>query len=109
MKQDTKNQIHSWLALGAIMFCMAALILMNVRCASLKYGLDKEYVNGLKAPYYVGTQVNAHKAMSDHGTLPALIDIIPSGIADTGLLPWYLGLYWWQDETVLPGPYKKDN
>ena len=103
MKESTKTALMAWVTIVVMAGFMAILIIIN-GCASIKYGTDREYVMAARNPLYIGTQVNAVKLMADKGSLQAALDIIPSAAADTAMLPWYLGLYWWHDKTEIGGP-----
>lgn len=94
---DVKSAAISTL-LALIVVCF--ITLFN-GCAAIKYGTNSEYVRSLDNPVYVGTQVNGTKLIRDDGVIFAGIDFIPSAIIDTGLLPWYSGLYWWHDKTII--------
>ena len=109
MNDDQKVQAYSILTACVLVgFMMLCVYLQG--CAAIKYGTDSDYVSSLDAPYMVGTQINGTKLMSDTGTLPALIDGGPSFIADFGLLPYHLFLYWQRDDTRIPkyGPGTED-
>ena len=100
---DIKTRLCGISALGVIIFLLAFCALSK-GCASIKYGLDREYVSRLKAPYMVGTQINGTKLMQDRGSFPAIFDAGPSFVADLGLLPYHFGLYWIGDKTEIGGP-----
>jgi hypothetical protein len=101
MTEELKTKLAGIVMLGALFFFLAFCLLAQ-GCASIKYGSDADYVRGLKNPIFVGTQVNAHKLMSDKGVLQAGMDFVPSAAADVVLMPWYLMLYWKAEETELP-------
>jgi uncharacterized protein YceK len=105
MTEELKTRIAGIAMLGALFFFLAFCLLAQ-GCASMRYGTDPEYVMSLRNPVYVGTQVCGYKLMSDEKVLQSGIDLPFSFIADTGMLPWYLGLYWWHDTTRLP--YQRD-
>jgi hypothetical protein len=102
MSDDQRNldkRNIGFLILGIVAFYIIVCLIQG--CASIKYGMDREYVKTLKAPYMVGTQINGMKLMQDKGSFPAMFDAGPSFLADLGLLPYHLGLYWIHD--VPPG------
>ena len=101
MKQDLINRIIGISALLVIVAMLGVSVFLQ-GCASIKYGSDADYVRALKNPIFVGTQVNAHKLMSDDGVLQASMDFVPSMAADVALMPWYLMLYWSAEKTELP-------
>lgn len=94
-------------AVTGVLVALAFVILMTAYgCGTIRH-MNFEENAKLSAPYMIGTQINAHKLMSDNGTIPALFDIIPSFVMDCALLPVYLGYYWAHD-TQRPGPYLKE-
>ena len=102
MEFDAKSGAISTL-LALIIVCF--IMLFN-SCATIKTFDPKENAK-MAAPYFIGTQYNAHKLMSDRGSLPAMIDIIPSFCADVLLLPGHVMLFYINDEQDISGPYKQ--
>lgn len=102
MNDAIKTILYGICALVGIAALLAALTVLSNGCAAIKYGTDSDYVRQLDAPYMVGTQINGVKLMSDKGTVPAMMDVLPSAAADVALLPYHLFLYWQHDKTEIP-------